>query len=247
MKRIVAIGGGEIGRPGFPAETTHIDTEIIKLTGKQNPKLLFIPTASHDAQGYVDCVERHFGKTLGCRVDTLRLYGNPAPQQTRQAIQNADIIYVGGGNTLQMMTKWRKLGIDKLLEDAAERGTVLSGLSAGAICWFEGGLSDSRSFTSQDKSWNYITVRGLGLSNLLLCPHFFAEPARQPALKRSLSRTQKVSIALDNKLAFEIADDTYRIIGANENRRACKAYWAGGTYHLEVLEPKGYQPLGDLI
>jgi len=248
MTKIVAIGGGEIGRPGFPVETTHIDTEIIRLTGKQHPKLLFIPTASHDAQGYIDCVERHFGKDLGCKVESLRLYANPTLEQIKQAIQVADIVYVGGGNTLQMMAKWRKLGVDRLLSDAARRGTVLSGLSAGAICWFKGGLSDSRSFTSHGKSWDYITVQGLDIPSphLLMCPHFSAEPKRQPALKHSLRGTHKVSIALDNNVAFEVADDKYRIIGANEDRKAYKVYWDNASYCVEVLDSRDYQPLSGL-
>jgi dipeptidase E len=243
---IVAIGGGEIGRPGYPVETRHIDTEIIKLTGKQNPKLLFIPTASHDAQGYIDCVEQYFGTDLGCTVEALKLYDTLTSQQIKQAIQGADIIYVGGGNTLHMMTKWRKLGIDKLLDEAAKRGAVLSGLSAGAICWFRGGLSDSRSFSGEGKNWDYITVRGLEFSDLLLCPHFDVEPKRQLALERSLKGTRKVAIALDNNVALEIADDQYRIIGTNNDRKAYKARWDDGSYYLEALESKGYQPLSDL-
>jgi len=64
--KIVAIGGGEIGRPGFPVETTKIDKEIIALTGKKNPRLLFIPTASSDSESYYEVVKKHFGKRLGC-------------------------------------------------------------------------------------------------------------------------------------------------------------------------------------
>ena len=73
MKKIVVIGGGEIGRPGYPVETTKIDKEIIKLTGKKKPKLLFIPTASSDSELYVRCINKHFGKLLGCKIDVLYL------------------------------------------------------------------------------------------------------------------------------------------------------------------------------
>ena len=81
MKKIIAIGGGEIGRPGYPIETTKIDKEIIKLTGKKNPKLLFIPTASSDSTSYFDTVKKYFGKTLKCEIDVLYLI---LPQIHRQ-------------------------------------------------------------------------------------------------------------------------------------------------------------------
>ena len=73
MKKIVAIGGGEIGRPGFPIETTEIDKEIIKLTSKKNPKVLFIPTASSDSESYYKIVKKYFGDKLGCKTDVLYL------------------------------------------------------------------------------------------------------------------------------------------------------------------------------
>jgi putative intracellular protease/amidase len=75
---------------------------------------------------------------------------------------SADIIYVGGGNTLQMMRVWRRFGVDKLIKSAYESGTVLSGISAGSICWFDSGHSDSMSFYNPRK-WKYTNVRGLGL------------------------------------------------------------------------------------
>ena len=73
MKKIVAIGGGEIGSPGCLIETTKIDKEIIRLSGKKRPRVLFIPTASSDSDGYFETVKKHFGKRLGCEVDVLRV------------------------------------------------------------------------------------------------------------------------------------------------------------------------------
>ena len=73
MGKIIAIGGGEIGRPGKPIETLEIDKEIIRLTGKKNPQLLFIPTASSDSEGYVSTVREHFSGRLACNIDLLLL------------------------------------------------------------------------------------------------------------------------------------------------------------------------------
>src|SRR3989344_2508736 len=123
MKKIIAIGGGEIGRPGYPVETTKIDKEIIALTGKTNPRLLFIPTASSDSELYYETVKKHFGKTLGCKTDVLYLINKDlSKKEIEQKIFGADIIYVGGGNTLKMMKVWRAIGVDKILKQAYERG-----------------------------------------------------------------------------------------------------------------------------
>src|SRR3989344_5093693 len=134
--KIVAVGGGEIGRPGTSIETEKIDKETIKLSGKKHPKLLFIPTASSDSEGYVEVVKKYFGKRLGCKVDVLRLLkSKPNRREIRKKILGTDIVYVGGGITLKMMAVWRKLGVDSILEVAVRKGIVLSGVSAGAVCW----------------------------------------------------------------------------------------------------------------
>ena len=147
--KIVAIGGGEIGRPGHPIETTEIDKEIIKLTGKNNPRLLFLPTASSDSESYASVVREHFGKRLGCKVDKLYLLNRKTNQKKmKEKVFSSDIVYVGSGNTFKMIKTWRKTGLDKTLNEASGRDVVLSGVSAGAICWFRHGSSISRRFTN---------------------------------------------------------------------------------------------------
>lgn len=240
MGKIIAIGGGEIGRPkedgnGFyPVETTLIDEEIIKLTGKSRPSLLFIPTASNDSPNYYRVVKKHF-LGLGCsEVNVLNLSDKALTRaQTGKIILSHDAIYVGGGDTLRMMNIWKKKGIDKILEQAYKKGIVLSGLSAGSICWFSFGNSDSRKFTSgSDK---LIKVSGLGFIDALHCPHFDVELSRQDDLKRMMKTTPKVAIALDNCAALEIIDDKYRIITSKPGAKARKAYWRHGEYMLEEI------------
>jgi len=183
MKKIVAIGGGEIGRPGYPVETTKIDKEIIKLTGKTNPRLLFIPTASSDSELYYETIKKHFGKRLGCKTDVLYLIGkNLGKNEIEEKILGSDIVYVGGGSTLKMMKIWRKTGVDNALKLAYKKGVVLSGLSAGSICWFKWGNSDSKK--SIDPKADLIKVSGLGLINALHCPHYDFEKDRKPDLKK---------------------------------------------------------------
>lgn len=202
MGTIVAIGGGEIGRPGYPVETTTIDRHIIELAKKRRPRLLFIPTASHDSQGYCDVVEQHFGERLGCQVNHLRLYGNADDPRD---ILKTDIIYVGGGNTLSMMRLWRKHGIDELLKKAYKKGIILSGLSAGANCWFTQCVSDS--WKMRDPKKPYIRVHGIGLIDGLFCPHLDAEEGRREAMQKILQRTPGIGYAADNCAAIVFQDE----------------------------------------
>ena len=167
-RAMVAIGGGNIRTRG----TAAIDREIIRLSKKKNPKLLFLPTASSDSERYWRHVQQYFGEFLKCETDVLFLIQDePSTEQVRAKIRAADIIYVGGGNTLMMMRLWRRMGVDKLLQAAYENGTVLSGISAGAICWFDSGHSDSMAFYNP-RTWKYINVKGLGLIRGMLCPHY---------------------------------------------------------------------------
>ncbi|MFA6601568.1 MAG: peptidase E [Candidatus Paceibacterota bacterium] len=233
--KIIAIGGGEIGRPGFPVETTKIDKEIIRLTGKSKPRLLFIPTASSDSEGYARVVEKHFGTILGCKVDTLFLLKQKLSiKEIEDKIFDANMIYVGGGNTLKMMNIWRKYGVDKILVKAGEKGVVLSGVSAGAICWFRSGSSDSRRFANPKA--DLIKVNGINLVPTLFCPHYDFEKDRKPDLKRLMKKTSGVAIAIDNCCAIEIIDSTYRIISSKKTANAYRVYWKKGKYFEEVIE-----------
>ena len=247
MKKIIAIGGGEIGRPGYPVETTKIDKEIIALTGKTNPKLLFLPTASSDSESYYETVKKHFGKTLGCKTDVLYLINkNLSKKEIEQKIFSSDIVYVGGGNTLKMMKVWRKYGVDEILKQAYERNIVLSGLSAGSICWFRWGNSDSRKFTNSKA--DLIKVSGLNLINALHCPHYDFEKDRKADLKKMMRKTAGVSIAIDNCCAIEIIDNKYRIISSKNSANAYKVYWKANKYYEEVIrKEKEFKDLKDLL
>lgn len=245
-KKIVAIGGGEIGRPGYPIETTQIDKEIIKLTGKKNPKLLFIPTASSDSESYYETVKKYFGNKLGCKTDVLYLIKEKlSKKEIEEKILKSDIVYVGGGNTLKMIKIWRKNSVDKILKQAYEKGIVLSGLSAGSICWFKFGNSDSRRFTNPKAS--SIKVSGLGLLNALHCPHYSKEK-RKDDLKKMMRRNSGVAIAIDNYCAIEVINDKYRIINSKPSANAYKVYWRKNKYYEEVIKKeKEFKSVGDLL
>jgi dipeptidase E len=253
MVKIIAIGGGEIGRPRedgigyYPIETTPIDSEILTLTGKKSPKLLFLPTASYDSVAYYNVVKAHFIKIGFSSVNVLYLSDKTlTQQQIKKTVLSHDAIYVGGGNTLRMMTTWKRLGVDKILKQALDKNIVLAGLSAGSICWFSYGNSDSRKFSSGSNK--LIKVTGLGYIDALHCPHYDAEPFRQNDLKRMMKDTSKVAIALDNCSALEVVNNKFRIIRSNSSAKARKIYWEHGKYIVqEISASTTYRNLTELI
>jgi dipeptidase E len=243
MRRIVAIGGGEIGRQGKPVETLEIDRELVALADRRRPRLLFIPTASRDSEAYVEAVERHFGGRLGCAVEALLLIGRRiSAEEIRGRIVEADIIYVGGGDTLSMMRTWRRLGVDAALREAAQRGIVMSGLSAGANCWFRHGVSGGKPGGRAAKR-----VTGLGLLPALCCPHWDAED-RSGLLDRMMRRTPGVAVALDSCCAIEVVGDEYRILASRKAANAYRLVRRRGVLERQRLEKSaGFRPLSELL
>lgn len=214
--KIVAIGGGKIRGH----KTLRLDKFIVELTGKVRPRALFIPTASGDPADYCDTFQRVYGRRLGCRTSALRLLADPDDRASlKEKILRAHLIYVGGGNTLRMMKLWRKLGVDKVLAKAARKGTVLCGLSAGAICWYQWGMSDSRSFSTPGKGWQYIRVKGLGFAPGLYCPHLDSEKRHKP-LVAMLRRHRMNGFACEDQAALYHNGKTIRCVTANARARA---------------------------
>ena len=250
MKRnIIAIGGGRIMVPKHrDAQTLSIDQAIVQQAKKKSPKVLFIPTASEDNSDYCDAFRHQYEYRLGCDVQELLLYRNrPAARKIQTLIKQSDIIYVGGGNTLRMMKLWRSLGIDKLLDNARKKGAILCGLSAGAICWFRQGNSDSRKFKDETNK-TLIKVTGLNYADLLMCPHYDVEKHRQPSLKIMMKKTKGVAIGVENNAALHIKDDQFRILNSKKNKKAYLIYWLDGNYVKQALNPsEKFQSLNNLL
>lgn len=179
--KIVAIGGGEIGRQKimpdgsikqYPIETLEIEQEIVCLSGKEHPKLLLLPTASHDSVPYFEAVQNHFGKRLGCECSVLYVSAKPSLAQMQDMVANADIVYVGGGSTDYLMDTWRACGLDKILIESSQRDVVLSGVSAGANCWFKHYCT----WHSTGDEGHFALGQGLGLIDGLCVPHCLTRP-----------------------------------------------------------------------
>jgi dipeptidase E len=252
MRKIVALGGGVfMGKKEdqWPAEMRPIHKAIVKLTNKNCPNVLYIPTAADDSEWRISSFQKHYTE-LGCKVDVLRLATKqPSHAEIKAKIISADAIFVTGGKTFRMMRKWERYGVDVLLKQAYERGTVMTGFSAGAICWFKYGCSDSFSDSPSISKRKPFRVTALGIINGLLCPHYDSEPVRQPALKKIMERTHGiVAIALDEYSAIAIIDDKYRILTAKPNAKARRTYWSKGKYVVEDIKPnKKFESLKILL
>jgi dipeptidase E len=234
MTKIVAVGGAHPKRKAEPFTPCAIDQELLRLVGKPHPRVLFIPTASSDDQRYIERMREHFNALMAADFDVLCVATDDlARSEIEQRILRSDLIYVGGGNTLRMMKRWRRLGVDTLLAQARARGAVLAGTSAGSICWFNVGNSDSRK--SINPAADYIKVKGLGFIDALHCPHYDSEHDRQESLKRMMAKTPGIAIALDDNAAFVVIDAQYKIISAREGAQAYKIYWHQGAFYKEAL------------
>ena len=173
MRQVIAIGGGGFGRS---QESNLIEQYILDQTSKKKPKICFIPTATGDLDSYIVNFYSVFTK-LKCEPSHVSFFKRTTDLQAH--IQKQDAIFVGGGNTKSMLAVWRDWGLDLILKDAYDRGVVMSGVSAGAICWFEGGLTDSwASDLKMMECMNFIPGN--------CAPHYDEEPERRPATKKFL-------------------------------------------------------------
>lgn len=252
LSKIIAIGGGSVYVPCQPANTLAIDQEAVRLAiadlpqERTKPNFLFIPTASSDSIGYCHDIYTNFHLRLGCNYDHLLLTRYLSDQDIRAKIEWADIIYVGGGNTREMMKEWEIWGVDGLLKEASKQGKVLMGLSAGSICWFESGLSDSNKFDAlPGEDWRPMWVKGLNLLPFANCPHYDTEKWRSRELKYMLNSRElkKTVIALDNNCAFQVVGESYRVISSQPGQNAF--LFRGGELK-KIVQRKEFVPLGEL-
>ena len=194
-KNIVAIGGGGFGRS---LGSLEIEKYIVSLSNKKRPKICFIPTASGDSSLYKLNFYRAFSK-LDCITSHIDLFSRT--ENLEEIVFTQDIIYVGGGNTKSMLAVWKEWGLDKILKKAYLNGTVMSGVSAGAICWFQNGITDS---------WasNLKMMPCLNFVKGTCCPHYDEEPERKPAVKKLLLKNKIKNIyAVDGGAALHIKDE----------------------------------------
>jgi dipeptidase E len=209
-RHIIALGGG-----GFSMEPRNrrLDNFILGLTGKKRPRVCFIATASGDSADYIARFYRAL-KPPRARPSHLALFSREV-RDIKAFLLAQDAIYVGGGNSANMLAVWRLHGVDAALRDAWRAGVVLAGISAGAICWFEDGLTDS--FGRPPRALN----DGLGFLAGACCPYYDGEKDRRPALLRLSRRGFPSTLALDDGAAAHfVGRELKEIVTSRPSARA---------------------------
>jgi peptidase E len=174
-RTIVAMGGGGFSmEPDNPLLDDHVLDLARAARGRSRPRVCFVPTASGDADGYLARFYAAFARKA--EATHLALFTRTIADLSAFLLEQ-DVVYVGGGNTANLLAVWRVHGVDRILREAWKRGTVLAGLSAGSICWFEGGTTDAFGGLAALND-------GLGLLPGSHSPHYDGEPGRRPTYHR---------------------------------------------------------------
>ena len=195
MRQVIAIGGGGFGRT---QESYLIEQYILDQTSKVKPNICFIPTATGDLDPYIVNYYSVFAK-LDCHSTHISFFKRTIDLE--EHILNQDVIFVGGGNTKSMLAVWREWELDKILFEAYNNKIIMSGVSAGAICWFKKGITDS---------WkdNQATIDCLNFVDGVCCPHYDEEPERIPYVKEILVNKEINSCyAIEGYAALHLIDD----------------------------------------
>jgi len=236
VKNVVAIGGGELSLN----ETLAIDKFIVELANKKNPQALFIPTASGEPDGYFETFNQVYGTKLCCSTDVLKIITEaPTDAGIREKILSADIVYVGGGNTVKMMEAWQNRNIGVYLKEAYNRGTILTGMSAGSICWFEYGYSDS----FMDETGICGVVKGLGILPNLNCPHY----NERPEFDKFMTSQKIPALAIENNCAVVFQNDNYKVIKSVDSANAYLIVTDNGVVKKNVINNAVFMPIKGLF
>ena len=227
QKRIIAIGGGEIKNK----TTLEIDRYIAELAkihaGEKRANALFLGTASHDSMPYFNSFRKTYTSVFDIKAEVgLMVYGEMSVEKIAGKIDVADMIYIGGGDTVYMLEKWRENGIDKMLIDAYNQGKIICGLSAGAICWFTDMYTDYEIMRGQ--SSEYVLKKGLGVLDGAMCPHF--NEREQDFIEALKKGHLNGAYCVENDCAIEFIDGEFsRVISGGGNAYIVKKTEQGIT------------------
>ena len=197
VKRTIVLLGG-----GFSEGDTNdsLDEFLLNSVECRKPNICFIPTASGDSRGYIERFYTSFRKYF-CATTHLELFRR-TELNLEKFIRNQDIIYVGGGNTANLLAIWRLHGLDRIIREVYHSGTTLAGISAGAACWFEGCMTDSFGSLS-------VLNDGLGLLPGSFCPHYNTELDRPKRFIHAIqSGALPQGVALDDGVAARYCNES---------------------------------------
>ncbi|TMF59218.1 MAG: peptidase E [Chloroflexi bacterium] len=218
VRRIVACGGQQLL---YPALVRY----VLGLARRRRPRVLFLGTASGDGAGYLLTFYQAFAG-IDCEPSHLALFDRTV-DDIDAFVRSQDVVIVGGGNTANMLAIWRLHGVESALRNAYAEGTVLSGWSAGCLCWFEGGVTDS--FTPELGALR----DGLGILSGSACPHYDTQEARRPVYAREIAAGLPPGIALEDGVAARYDDE--RLVEVVSARADGRAF---------AVDARGERPLG---
>jgi len=201
VKTFVLIGGGELKEKTTLKIDGYIAGLAKKHAGDKRAYGLFIGTASHDSMPYFNTFRKTYTGEFDIKADcALTVYGEMNYEKIVGKFAKADFIYIGGGDTVFMLEKWREFGLTKLVLDAYERGVVIAGLSAGAICFFENMYTDSMSVCGDEK---YRFHKGLGVLKGTVSPHYELRKPDFDVAMTSAGIVEALAIEGDSAVVFE--------------------------------------------
>jgi len=226
MKQIIAMGHG-----GFSMDRNNLvlDRYVCQQTEKARPKVCFLPQASGEAESYVIRFFEAF-TSLDAVPSHLSLF-HPPTADLESFVLEKDVIYVGGGNTKSMLALWREWGLDAILRQAWEQGVVMAGLSAGAICWFEQGSTDSI-------PGRLSALDCLGLVSGSCCPHYDGNEERRPSYHELIANGEILpGYGVDEGAALHFVDDAPpRVITSHPDVTAYVVEMVDGEVQEQALE-----------
>lgn len=216
QKQIIAIGGGGFYRD---PENLALERYIVQQAGAPDARVAFVPTASAEPDSYLVSFYTAFLK-LGCRPTHLSFFKRTP--DLRDYLLHQDVIFVGGGNTKSMLAVWREWCVPEILREAWELGAVLAGVSAGAICWFEQGVTDS---------WagGLRCLDCLGFLPGSCCPHYDGEADRRPSYHRLLANGEiAAGLAIEDWTGVHfVGRNLHRVV---TSKRGARAYSMRAVY-----------------
>ena len=205
MNKYILVGGGNVGRGNTLYETEIIDKEAVKLTGKDNPNLLFIGLASSFSDSYYDTIKKIY-KDLGCNTAYLKkknIINNP--QIVIDKINDADIIYFCGGDSIKLIQDVKEYKLDELFKN--KDNCVFIGISAGTILLSKSGYSDSLIIRGENDKYEF--VEGLNTIPINICPHY-NDNYKKKELENEIDREV---YGIEDKSCLIVEGNKYRTIG----------------------------------
>jgi peptidase E len=219
VRQIVCIGGDS------EEHAARLLQYLLETVGKDQPSLLFVPTAQGDRQELIDNFCGYVSPFA--RVSVLTTFPWP-PANLRELVLSQDVIFVSGGNTANMLAIWQVHGIDRLMREAWDRGILLAGVSAGMICWFECGVTDS--FGPQLEA-----TEGLAFLPGSACPHYDSEGERRPRYRNLIDGGLPDGLAVDDDVVLRFVEtELHEIVTCRSDAAAYRVTATGE----ERLEPR---------